>query len=174
MGLSGDLDSTAETGFVLREGVDVPFAIVAHADLTADNAAAVLAKHATEPKVHGVRMIVNYSEELPHLCYPTLTHNVLRNPTYRHNLESLQRLGFSYDLHTTPEQLFDAAECLRSIPDTPVIVNHLACPRFHREGPHEKSNDAMWRLWREGLRAVASLPNVHIKLSNPSIPCKVR
>lgn len=61
----------------------------------------------------------------------------------------------SFDLQVNPHQLKDAAAFIHDFPATPVIINHMGCP-------HPRADMA---VWREGVQALARLPNTYMKLS---------
>jgi predicted TIM-barrel fold metal-dependent hydrolase len=169
---TGDVDPVAETVALGREGIDVPYALVPHVSFQFGDAAEVLDKHlAASDHVRGVRMIVNFLEGNADATYPTVTHEYLTDPVYAENILLLRDRRLVYDIHLTPEQLLRASRIIASLGDSPVVIDHMACPRFHRKG---ESDEAMWATWREGMRACAALPNAFVKLSAAPFPCSVR
>jgi len=163
---SGDIDPVEETSVVAAHPVDAPCAIVAHASLHLDDAEDVLRRQlAISHRVVGVRQIINFCGSIDDpRTYPTVTENYLRNATFVANLRLLAAHSLVYDCHLDPVQLKEAAEVFsEALPDTPVVINHMGCPR-------RSVNDAaeVWTTWQEGIRACAALANAHVKLSNPA------
>ncbi len=133
----------------------MPQGIVAYADLSAPDVAALLAAHAEHPNVRGIRQTLNVHAD-PHYDY--VGRHFMREPQWRRGFALLRTLGLSFDLQLYPGQMPEAAELARAHPDTPFIVNHTGM--FVDRG-----SVAGWRAWRDGLRALAACPNVHVKIS---------
>ena len=87
---------------------------------------------------------------------------LLLDQSYRQGVAQLAALGLSYDawlfFHQLPE-LFDLA---KDIPDTPVVINH--CGGIVRIGAYEGLRPAVADTWLQGMRQLAQLPNVFVKL----------
>lgn len=132
---------------------------------------------AVSDRVTGIRMICNHSDTDPALTYPHIEKNWVAtegNSDFLRGLALLPRHGLTYDCHITPEQMVGAAAAAKACPEAKIVINHYACPRFNRgdsDAEKAKNNEAMWRTWREGLKALAGQPNVSMKLSNPAVPC---
>ena len=58
-----------------------------------------------------------------------------------------------------PDQLTDLA---RALPELPIVLNHLGGPLA--VGPYHAQGARAHREWRQGMRALASCPNVRLKL----------
>jgi len=76
----------------------------------------------------------------------------------------LEKYGLSFDLHANPDQLLEAASFVEEFPRVPVCVDHLGCPKL---GQGADQDENTLRIWREGIKALAALPHVSIKLSSP-------
>jgi predicted TIM-barrel fold metal-dependent hydrolase len=74
---------------------------------------------------------------------------------------ALAARGLSFDLHANWHQLADAAAFLRRHPTVPVVVDHMGCPRMG-----DATDPGVMRTWREGIAALSTLPQVHLKASN--------
>ncbi|MEJ0003761.1 MAG: amidohydrolase family protein [Pararobbsia sp.] len=133
----------------------MPNAIVAGADLSADNVEAVLAAHATFPNTRGIRQILNVHADP---LYDYVGRHYMREPAWRRNFGLLRKYRLSFDLQLYPSQMAEAVELARENPHTPFIVNHagMFVERASVEG---------WRAWRDGLRALAACENVAVKIS---------
>lgn len=72
-------------------------------------------------------------------------------------LSRLAEGGFSLDVNLRPEELASLARLLDSVPNLKVAVNHLGAPPV--------GTPSQILIWREGIRLLASNPNVSCKLS---------
>ena len=133
----------------------MPQAIVAYADLSRPDVAALLAAHAAHRNVRGIRQTLNVHPN-PHYDY--VGRHFMRESAWREGYAQLAVHGLSFDLQLYPAQMREAAELARAHPETAIIVNHAGM--FVDRG-----SVAGWREWRDGLRALAAAPNVAIKLS---------
>ena len=140
-------------GIADKEGM--PDAIVAGADLSADNALEVLEAHAAFANTRGIRQILNVHENK---LYDYVGRHYMREPQWRKNFGLLKRFGMSFDLQLYPSQMEEAAQLAREHADTQFIVNHagMFVDRNSTQG---------YRAWREGMRLLAACPNIAVKLS---------
>ena len=138
-----------------NEGNGLPNAIVAGADLSADNAQEVLEGHAAFANTRGIRQILNVHANP---LYDYVGRHYMREPQWRKNFALLKRYLMSFDLQLYPSQMKEAAELAQEHPDTQFIVNHagMFVDRSSVEG---------FRAWRDGLRTLAACPNVAVKIS---------
>ena len=133
----------------------IPSAIIGFVDLTREDAEAVLNNHLSFPEFRGVRQIIGMIEQRPNISF-TKEH-LLRNPRWQENFALLEKHQLSFDIQLYPEQMKEAAEFLGGFPKVPIVIDHAGSPY--------DQTDAGLKLWREGLSALAKLPNIHIKLS---------
>ncbi|RKP58446.1 amidohydrolase family protein [Pararobbsia silviterrae] len=133
----------------------MPNAIVAGADLSADNVEAVLAAHAAFPNTRGIRQILNVHANP---LYDYVGRHYMRESAWRRNFGLLRKYRLSFDLQLYPSQMPEAVELARENPHTPFIVNHAGM-FVDRDTP------LGWRAWRDGLRALAACENVAVKIS---------
>jgi len=138
-----------------NEGHGLPNAIVAGADLSADNVQEVLEGHAVFANTRGIRQILNVHANP---LYDYVGRHYMREPQWRKNFALLKRYSMSFDLQLYPSQMKEAAELAQEHPDTQFIVNHagMFVDRSSVEG---------FRAWRDGLRALAACPNAAVKIS---------
>ena len=139
----------------VNEGHGLPNAIVAGADLSADNVQEVLEGHAVFANTRGIRQILNVHAKP---LYDYVGRHYMREPQWRNNFALLKKYSMSFDLQLYPSQMKEAAELAQEHPDTQFIVNHagMFVDRSSVEG---------FRAWRDGLRALAACPNVAVKIS---------
>ena len=125
----------------------LPQGIVANADLCAPGVDAALAALARLPRVRGIRQALNRADE---------TRDLLADPAWRAGFGRLAAHGLSFDLQVAPTRMEEAAALIARHPGLAVALNHTGWPRERGFG--------QWRTWRAGLRALAALPNVHVKI----------
>jgi len=140
-----------------------PFGIVGYVHLARDTAESerMLVKHqeAAEGRFRGVRMILNHHPDDPDLTWPQVEHgDFLQSSIFQEGISLLGEKGLSFDLQCNPHQLEDSAVVFNKYPQTQVILNHLGLM-------HDGEDEAHDQIWRNGMRALASVPNVYVKLS---------
>ncbi|SAL11282.1 amidohydrolase [Caballeronia arvi] len=150
-------DPVEETRWLqsIADSEGMPNGIVAGADLSADNAQAVLEAHAAFVNTRGIRQILNVHDNR---LYDYVGRHYMREPQWRSNFALLKRFDMSFDLQLYPSQMEEAAQLAREHADTQFIVNHagMFVDRNSTQG---------YRAWREGMRLLAACPNVAVKLS---------
>ncbi|RZT35481.1 amidohydrolase family protein [Cupriavidus agavae] len=139
-----------------------PSAVVAHVDLLDAGHDASLREQTAYPLVRGVR------------CKPqiaaTATRDVrqqagsLQDPRWRAGLEALAARGLAWDLRVPFWHLEEAAELIATVPGLRVAVEHTGLPWDRSE--------AGLAQWLRGMRLLASIPEVHVKLSEFGLPGK--
>jgi len=149
-------DELKETAWLQQSGDDagLPSAIVAFCELDAVEAPQQLAAQLQFSRLRGVRQIIGRSAEEDAV---TGSGALIEEPAWRENLALLGELGLSFDLQLTPGQMPHVAEALAEAPDTDVALCHCGSPWDQTK--------AGLASWREGLRLLASLPNVYCKIS---------
>lgn len=135
----------------LSDARGLPTGLVAFAALDAPNVEALLEAHAAYRAVRGVRHIVNWHAD-PNRTYTP--RDVTGDPAWRAGFGLLAKYGLSFDLQCYPGQMLGLADLFARHPDTPVMINHAGMPV-----------DADRTEWRDGMKALAALPQVSTKLS---------
>lgn len=149
-------DPVEETHWLARCAAagGLPSAIVAQADLTRDDAAEIVARHAEERRVRGIRQIKGISGALATLRPEDTLFAV---PTWRRNLAALARYGFVCELQAPSTVAEIACECVDENPDLTFVLTHGG-------HPIDRTAEGLTR-WRDGLDRFAARPNVAVKLS---------
>lgn len=83
---------------------------------------------------------------------------------FERGFAELARRRLSFDLQCCPAQLPSAAAIFARNPDVRVSICHMGKPR-HLAADGGAADAAKLEEWREGLRLMAALPQVHLKLS---------
>lgn len=138
----------AETGW--------PAAIIGSADLFDTDAVATMRQQQSiGPLVHGTRMQLHWHEreEFRFASGPAR----MKDPVFRDNIAALRDLGWLFELQVFAPQLADAAELVAANPDTTFVLVHA--------GMLVDRDDPTVDEWRAGMRLLASLPNVVVKLT---------
>ncbi|MDH3578076.1 MAG: amidohydrolase family protein [Gammaproteobacteria bacterium] len=149
-------DELKETAWLQQTGDDMglPSAIVAFCELDSPEAPQFLGAQLEFSRLRGARQIIGRSDEEDAI---TGSGGLVDDPVWRENLGLLGELGLSFDLQLTPGQVPRIAEVLADTPDTDIALCHCGSPWDQTKAGIES--------WREGLRLLASLPNVYCKIS---------
>ncbi len=129
---------------------------VAALPLDAPDAAARLEQLARHPRVVGLRDILSWHPD-PQRSFSRDRHR-MSSPAWRAGFAVLDRLGLSFDLMISPWQADAARQLAMDFPATRFAINHCGSP-FDQ-------SDAGLSHWQSGLRTLAELPNVAIKISD--------
>jgi predicted TIM-barrel fold metal-dependent hydrolase len=132
----------------------MPNGLVAFAALDDPNVEALLEQQASVASVRGIRHIVNWHRE-PRRTYSAA--DATLRPGWERGFAALARHGLSFDLQCYPGQMAHLAALAGRHPDVPVMINHMGMPVL--ADPDGRS------AWRHGMTALASLPQVSVKLS---------
>jgi predicted TIM-barrel fold metal-dependent hydrolase len=151
-------------------------AIVGQVDPSAHDAGAQLDElRAISPAMRGIRYILDYDGDFDggksnatHAAASRHGKDYLRDPTHAADFERgialLAERSLTFDLQCCPAQLPAAAEIFARHPDLPVCIDHLGKPR-HLAADGSEADEAELAKWRAGMKQMAALPNVHVKLS---------
>ncbi|HTX81153.1 MAG TPA: amidohydrolase family protein [Streptosporangiaceae bacterium] len=83
----------------------------------------------------------------------------LSRPAVLRGLQALAQTGLSFDIVALPHQLPAAVTAARSVPELPMVLDHLGGP------PVGAGQDVEDGPWAAAIRRLAALPNVTCKLS---------
>jgi predicted TIM-barrel fold metal-dependent hydrolase len=132
-----------------------PIAIVAYADMLAEDIRPQLDALAGEPSVRGVRMQIHWHENP--LYRFAQAPDLARDPTLQRNVARLTDYGWSFDLQVFASQMEGAAELAMACPKVTFVLQHA--------GMLEDATPAGIASWREGMKRLAACPNIVSKLS---------
>ena len=162
---------------------------VASANLTDDTIEQQLQQLVgTTSKLRGIRWILDCVGKFENGT--TATHvattrhdgiDLLKSPRFEQGLALLEKYNLSFDLQCAPIQLVETAAALfGKYPSLQVCIDHLGKPRTilgndllddGSVNPNVTVDEAELKVWREGMTAMAKLPNVHVKLSMLGYTC---
>ena len=154
-------------------GHDLAAGILGCADLMLGAAVRpVLEAHiaAGKGRFRGIRARAAWDAEpgvgyLPSTGYPQL--NVLREESFLAGARCVADLGLALDLWTFHTLLDDVAAFAAKCPEAPIMLDHCGGPLGI--GRFAGRRDEVFADWSAGIRKLAKLPNVHIKLSGLGI-----
>jgi predicted TIM-barrel fold metal-dependent hydrolase len=131
-----------------------PNAIIAHAALNDPLLDQKLAAHAVCNRVRGIRHIVNWH---PNPARSYTPRDLTQSEDWRRGYALLRKYQLSFDLQAYPVQFPALAQFIAHHDQTPVIVNHAGMGvDLDADGIEQ---------WRHGMRLLAALPWVSVKLS---------
>jgi predicted TIM-barrel fold metal-dependent hydrolase len=147
-------------------------AIVGHANLNlgARVGPVLEALQAASPnRFRGIRHSVTWD---PHPeVENTAAHKIegqLASDEFRAGARVLARMGLSFEAWLYFPQLAELAAFANAVPDLPIILNHIG--GLLRDGPYANRDHEVLDTWRRGIAAVASCPNVYVKLGGIGMP----
>lgn len=149
-------DALAETEWLHAVARDhgLPTALVAFADLASPDLDASLEAQAAFPLVRGIRHIANWHAD-PDKTYAAA--DPIDNSAWCEGFGRLAHHGLAFDFQLYPSQMAAAARLAARFDPVPVIINHAGMPVDRdAEGLAE---------WRRGMRLLAELDHVSVKLS---------
>lgn len=111
-----------------------------------DAARADLEKLADNPRVKGVRRIIQFEPDLEFCLRPDFVRGV----------QALADYNLSFDICIDPRHMPNTIELVKQCPNVAFIVDHIAKPRI---------KDGELDPWREHMKTFAGLPNVWCKIS---------
>ena len=132
-----------------------PHAIVAYADVSADDVRPQLDRLSRYPLVRGVRMQLHWHEN-PQYRFASRP-NLAADSRIQRNVGRLADYGLSFDLQVFAPQMADAADLAESCPKVTFVLQHA--------GMLEDLSPAGRAEWRAGMVRLAACPNVTTKLS---------
>ncbi len=147
-------------------------AIVGHANLNlGDRVEPVLeALRAASPnRFRGIRHSVTWDEH-PEV-ENTAAHKFpgqLSSAEFRAGARVLAGMGLTLEGWLFFHQLPELADFARAVPELTIIVNHIG--GLLGTGPYANRDDEVLPIWRSGVAAVATCPNVYIKLGGIGMP----
>jgi L-fuconolactonase len=139
--------SDRDTDWMLEVANAAPFVlgVVGWADLKAADAPARVAHLARQPKLKGLRPMLQ-----------GLAEDWILDPAAEPAVRAMVRHGLTFDALVFPRHLTNLAVFARRHPDLSIVIDHGAKPRIA---------DGVLDPWRDHMAALAGLPNVVCKIS---------
>ncbi|WP_108660363.1 amidohydrolase family protein [Acuticoccus kandeliae] len=130
-----------------------PNGIVAYCDLARRDAPRMLDAHAAYSRLRGVRQMLHEAMVDPDKPAAPL----YENPLWRQNLREVSRRGLNFDIQLYPEQMDDGYTVVKSEPELQFVLCHTGQPL-------DRTDEGI-AAWKRGMRRLASLPNIAVKIS---------
>ncbi len=131
-----------------------PNAIVAKIEMHRDDAESFMERHRAYPNVRGIRQMINWHSDMSKVYAPE---NYLEHDVWKRNFALLAKHDLSFDLQIYAGQMKQAHALLAANPDVPVVIDHSGMPIDR--------SLAQLKEWRDGLKLLAELQHVTIKMS---------
>jgi predicted TIM-barrel fold metal-dependent hydrolase len=146
-----------EVAYVQRESDEngFPHAIVGYADFLVEDVRPQLDRLTKYPTMRGLRMQLHWHEN-PQYRFAAAP-DLARDPRLQRNVARLADYRWTFDLQVFAGQMAGAAELAAACPKTWFVLQHA--------GMIEDLSPRGWTEWRDGMRLLASRPNVVSKLS---------
>ena len=144
-------------------GTQIAAAIVGFADLSlGDGVAAVLEAHlaASPSRFRGIRHSTTW--DASGALRNEAKAGMLSDSEFRRGFAWLEKLGLSFDAWVYHPQLNEVAGLARAFPAVTIVLNHIGAPLGI--GPYAGKKDEVFQAWSRGIAAIATCPNVVIKL----------
>jgi L-fuconolactonase len=139
-------------------------AMVGNVNLTlGSNVEPILEAHiaASGGRFHAIRFSTAWDAD--ERVHKTVPHpRMLADARFREGFRTLARFGLAFDAWVYHPQLSEVADLAASFPDTPIVLNHFGSPILG--GPNAGRAAEVFAQWRERMTALASHPNVFVKL----------
>lgn len=133
-----------------------PMAIIGSADLFSEKAVEVMRQQKDlSPLLRGTRLQLHWHEreEFRYASAP----DRMKDQVFRENISALEGLGWLFELQVFADQMDDAATLVADNPQTTFVLIHA--------GMLVDREPETVRRWRVGMRTLAQLPNVVVKLT---------
>lgn len=132
-----------------------PHGIVGFVDFLSEDAPETMRAQAKYPRVRGARQQLHWHQN-PLYRFADRP-DLMNDATFRKNLARLADYGWVFELQVFAAQMADAARLARELPAVTFVLEHAGMPEDRSPAGLEK--------WRDGMRRLADLPNVHAKCS---------
>lgn len=140
--------SKEENIFQLANALQHDFAmgVVGWVDLQAENLSEHLEYYKEFKKLKGFRHVLQGERQ----------RDFMLRPNFKRGIGKLREFGYTYDILIFPDQLQYTVELVKSFPDQPFVLDHIAKPYIK-----DKKIDG----WKKDIKTLASFENVFCKVS---------
>ena len=144
--------------------------IVGFADLRSPQLDGVLEAHqaAGAGRFRGIRHSSAWDDAIAPATSVVPPPDLLHDPAFLRGLQRLGALGMTYDSWQYHPQLKDVLSAARAAPATSIVIDHVGGPLGC--GPYRGHRDVVFRDWTADMKALATCPNVHVKLGGLAMP----
>jgi predicted TIM-barrel fold metal-dependent hydrolase len=132
-----------------------PHANVAHADLADPDCGVLIERLAQFKATRGIRQQIHWHQNPQYRFAPHP--EMMNDPNWRRGLKYLAEHGLLFEIQLFTSQMRHGAALARTFPDVVFVLEHA--------GMLEDMSGTGWKLWRDGMQALAAEPNMNVKLS---------
>ena len=145
-------------------------AMMGNMDLRGARVREVLEAHcAASSLFRGIRQIAAWDTNDVLFVMEGVTHaNLYGEPAFRAGFAVLSEMGLRFDAWHYHPQTTHLTALARAFPTTPIVLDHLGTPVGI--GSYAGHEEEIYREWARDLTALASCPNVSIKLGGLAMP----
>ena len=140
--------------------------IVSFADLMlGSQVASVLEAHlaASPNRFRGIRNSCSWDESLAiRVSHSNPPRELYLNSRFREGFAALRQYDLTFDAWLFHPQIPELVSLARAFPETTIICDHFAGPLGI--GPYAGKREEVFQYWKEGIRELATCPNVVVKL----------
>jgi L-fuconolactonase len=133
----------------LAEAHPAVLGVVGWVDFAAGDAVVHIKELTKHPKLKGLRPMLHDLSDPAWILQPAV----------QSALSEMEQLGLVFDALIRPAHLPYILQIAKQYPNLPIVIDHCAKPEIAR------GVVAAWQPWADGMKALASLPNVSCKLS---------
>ena len=131
-----------------------PHANVAYADLADPDCGVLIERLAQFKATRGIRQQIHWHQNPQYRFAPHP--EMMNDPNWRRGLKYLAEHGLLFE-PAVHSQMRHGAALARAFPDVVFVLEHA--------GMLEDMSGTGWKLWRDGMQALAAEPNMNVKLS---------
>ena len=132
-----------------------PHANVAHADLVDPDCGVLIERLAQLKATRGIRQQIHWHQNPQYRFAPHP--EMMNDPNWRRGLKYLAEHDLLFEIQLFTSQMRHGAALARTFPDVVFVLEHA--------GMLEDMSGTGWKLWRDGMQALAAEPNMNVKLS---------
>jgi predicted TIM-barrel fold metal-dependent hydrolase len=152
--------------------------IVSFADLMlGTQVASVLEAHlaASPNRFRGIRNSCSWDESPAiRVSHSNPPRELYLNSRFREGFAALRQYDLTFDAWLFHPQIPELVSLARAFPETTIICDHFAGPLGI--GPYAGKREEVFQYWKEGIRELATCPNVVVKLGGlvMAFPIRIR
>jgi predicted TIM-barrel fold metal-dependent hydrolase len=119
-------------------------------------------------RFRGIRQQAQHDAELGSLARRTPPPGLLLDPAFRAGFAMLAPLGLGFDAYLYHTQLAELRDLAAAFPATGIVLNHAGTPLGI--GSYAGRRADVFAAWSAGIRSLARLPNVTVKIGGLGMP----
>jgi len=132
--------------------------------------AAILKHQEANPMIRGFRHQLSWHEDKRIFSSVDAEEGLSKKENFRDGLKAIEEAGLVFELWCFHTQLEEMVELVTAFPGLTFVLNHIGTPLGH--GPYKgaEGQKLAKEEWEQGIKAIAALPNIVVKLSGLLMP----